>query len=196
MNQAQYDAEIKFLLHTAGREPSATNVVPADHQGVFEDIVGTLDHRGFGALEIRSDAPLAVAAAMYNVSPEGTAGDSLVGCESSQGLEAGDTAWLPGLRQMWESWRTNIIVTNLGDGPARVRITLYNDSGDELAGYSMRIPPKGVEQDESPFANRAWRPNTGWGFARVFVEKGRDVFVKATVVDCRTNDAISVPMKK
>jgi hypothetical protein len=52
-----------------------------------------------------------------------------------------------------------------------------------------------VVQDIEPFKTRADAPDVGWGFARVLVVSGNGIVTSASVVDSRTNDATTIPMK-
>ena len=101
-----------------------------------------------------------------------------------------------GLRQAEGTYRTNINVSNIGEEPATVRITLFSSNGDQIAEYTQNVPPKRVIQDIEPFANRGGQEDLGWGFARVTVEEGRGVFVSASVINSLTNDSVMVPMER
>ena len=151
---------------------------------------------GKGLLEIRSNQPLTVSGRGYNVSTGGTAGHELLGRNVHAGLIAGDTIWLAGLRQIKGTYRTNINVSNAGESSATVRITLFGADGDQIAEYTRNVPPKRVIQDIEPFANRGGQEDLGWGFARVSVEKGRGVFVSASVINSRNHDSIMIPMNR
>jgi len=50
-------------------------------------------------------------------------------------------------------------------------------------------------QDLEPFRTRANNPNLGWGFAKLVVTSGNGVVGSASVIDGRTNDATTIPMK-
>ena len=50
-------------------------------------------------------------------------------------------------------------------------------------------------QDLEPFRTRASSPNLGWGYATVEVVSGDGVHTSASVIDSRTNDATTIPMK-
>ena len=161
----------------------------------FEDIVGMMDFAGKGSLQICSSQPLEVLSRVYNQSDDGTFGTLVDGFMDGSGLSAGESARLIGLRQLSRAFRTNISVTNTGSSTARVAVTLFAENGDNLHDYTLWVSAGMVVQDLQPFANRAGEPDLGWGFALVEVVEGEGVLASATVVDSKTNDGISVPMK-
>ncbi|MDY6797881.1 MAG: hypothetical protein SVX28_03895, partial [Pseudomonadota bacterium] len=173
----------------------ATNMIEAGAQGSFEDLVGTMGVNDKGALEICSDQPLEVVSRTFNESDEGTFGQFLDGTDRG-GLEAGMTGRLIGLRQMDGVFRTNLSVTNASTGDAEVEITLYGADGTELTSYTMMVPSGMVVQDIEPFVGRAGAADLGWGFATVEVLSGEGILASASVIDSRTNDATTVPLKK
>ncbi|MCP4901112.1 MAG: hypothetical protein GY906_29430, partial [bacterium] len=65
-NASGDEAEVELLLHAAGEAYSLTNVIQGSSQAVFEDVVGLLGVTGKGALEIRSNQPMAAVARTYN----------------------------------------------------------------------------------------------------------------------------------
>jgi hypothetical protein len=58
------------------------------------------------------------------------------------------------------------------------------------------VPPGKVVQDLEPFAARVGEPNLGWGLAKVEALIGSGILTSASVIDSRTNDAITVPMRR
>ncbi len=53
-----------------------------------------------------------------------------------------------------------------------------------------------VVQDLEPFRTRAGEPDLGWGYATVEVDSGSGVMTSATVIDSKTNDGTTIPMKR
>jgi hypothetical protein len=196
-NQAETAADISFVLHGDDGQHTAPASVVAGAQGVFEDVVGdTLGLEGKGLLEVRSSNPLRGAARIYNLGDEGTFGQGFALHAADEGLTAGDTAWLLELRQERDRYRTNIAVANTGDVDAQVQIFLLATDGSELHAFTLDLEPGELTQVIEPFANRAGRPDLGWGLARAEVITGSGVVVSASVVDSRTNDATTVPMQR
>ena len=194
-NNADAMANLTFYLHADSQLFQGPGSVDAGAQGVFEDIVDMIGADGNkGALEICSDRPLEVVARIYNVSDEGTFGQFLDGINFS-GLDEGDTGRLYALRQMTGEFRTNISVTNTGMAPATVEITLFGTNASELTSYELTVGSGMVVQDLEPFRTRAGSPDLGWGYAFVEVTSGEGVITSASVVDSRTNDPTTIPMK-
>ena len=195
-NNADAMANLTFYLHADTQLFQGPGSVDAGAQGVFEDIVDMIGADGNkGALEICSDRPLEVVARIYNVSDEGTFGQFLDGINFS-GLDEGDTGRLYALRQMTGEFRTNISVTNTGMEDAVVEVTLYGTNGSELTSYELTVGSGMVVQDLEPFRTRASSPDLGWGYAFVEVMSGEGVITSASVVDSRTNDPTTIPMKR
>jgi hypothetical protein len=195
-NTSAATAEVSLVLHGNDSEHSLSTFISGSNQAVFEDVVGLLGVTGKGALEICSDQPLAAVARIYNQDSQGTFGQFLDASTSAEGLAAGESAWLLGLRQLTGSFRTNLSVTNTGSATATVRVELYASNGARLHSYTMTVQPSQVVQDLEPFSTRAGRTSHGWGFARVTVETGSGILSSASVVDSRTSDATTVAMKR
>ena len=194
-NNGNAMANMTFYLHSEGTLFDGPGSVDAGAQGVFEDVVDMIGANGNkGALEICSDQPLEVVARIYNVSDEGTFGQFLDGINFS-GLDEGDTGRLYALRQMTGEFRTNISVTNTGMAPATVEVTLFGTDATELTSYELTVGSGMVVQDLEPFRSRAGAPDLGWGYAFVEVTSGDGVITSASVVDSRTNDPTTIPMK-
>ncbi len=194
-NAASDTANVEFILHTDNSGNIAgMGAIDPMAQGVFEDVIGALDFEGKGALEICSDQPLEVFARIYNTGEDGTFGQALDGINYS-GMREGDSARLLGLRQMQGEFRTNINVTNTGMEEAEIGITLYATDGSEVYSYTLMVGSGMSVQDIEPFRTRAEEPNVGWGFAEVEVVSGDGIVTSASVIDSRTNDATTIPMK-
>lgn len=195
-NDGSATASVEFVFHRGGSEWTLSREVPAGAQRAFDDIVGQMGAYGTGALEIWSNQPLTVSGRVYNQADSGTFGQAFEGVGAEQGLTAGQDAWLLGLRQETDLFRTNLSVTNLGDSPATVRVRLYRNDGARVANYTLNPGPSQVVQDNQPFFRRAGEPDLGWGFAQITVESGSGIVTSASVVDSRTNDATTIAMKR
>ncbi|MCD4747827.1 MAG: hypothetical protein K8R59_00515 [Thermoanaerobaculales bacterium] len=189
-------AVVTFVLHATDGEQEITYTIPVGAQGVFDDIVGAMGLEAKGAIEIRSNQPVDVVGRIYNQADEGTFGQFLAGSPVGVGLDRGESAWLLGLRQVQDEYRSNISVTNTGSSAADVEITLFSTAGAQLTTYHLTPEPSEVIQDPEPFRHRAGEPSLGWGFARVEVISGSGILTSASVVDSRTNDATTISMKR
>jgi hypothetical protein len=182
---------VEFILHTTDGDFTMDSTIVPGGQGVFEDIVGLFDYEGKGALEIRSDVPLAVSSRVYNDNGAGTTGAQARAYRSSDCLKYPDAGWLFGLRQVEGEYRTNISVTNISTNRGFGELYLYGSDGTAIGYQMIYVEPGSVVQYLQPFKKSAGRPNVGWGFARV---TGAGLLASATVIDSRTNDPVVVQM--
>jgi len=190
-------AEVRFILHTTSGDVTMQGTVEASAQGIFEDVVSLMGASGSkGALEIVSDQPFEVAGRIFSRSEEGSFGQFLGGYAEADGLSAGGSARLLGLRQSEGSFRTNLQFTNAGGTPATLHVRLLSTVGVQLAEYGVALEPGQVVQDQEPFARRAGARELGWGWAEVTVISGTGVLASASVIDSRTNDATTMPMSR
>lgn len=189
------EANIELTLHVDGVERELINSVAPEAQAVFEDVVGIMGVEGKGALEVRSTQPLSVLGRIYNEDDQGTFGQFLHGYSSLDGLSEGDTAWLHGLRQLGQTYRSNLSVTNTGQEDANVQITLFGTDGAELTTFELGpIEPGEVFQELAPLADRADRPDIGWAMAKIEVITGFGILASGSVIDSRSNDPTTVPL--
>jgi len=189
-------AEIDIILHRENGDASIEGMIQPEAQGVFEDIVGMMGIEGKGSLQLCSSQPLELLSRVYNDSEDGTFGTLVDGFAHGAGMSQGDSARLIGLRQATGAFRTNISVTNTGSTTAKVTITLRASSSAALRTYSLWVPAGMVVQDIEPFRTRAGEPDLGWGYATVEVDSGSGVLTSATVIDSKTNDGTTIPMKQ
>ena len=194
-NTAASSAAVTFTLHTLSGEHESTDTIDPSAQGVFEDLVGTMGVTDKGALEICSSQPLTVISRIYSQTANGTFGQFVDGYAAGGGLAQGQSALLPGLRQKTGEFRTNISVTNTGLNAAQVEIALSRTDASLLHTYTLTVDPGTVVQDLEPFRVRAGQPNLGWGFATVKVLTGSGILSSASVIDSKTNDPTTIPMK-
>lgn len=196
-NLGSKNAALKFILHQATGNLEGTATVAGLSQKGFEDIVATLGStNAFGSLEICSDQPLLVLGRVFNEATGGTFGQNVDGHVANLGYNAGQTASLIGLRQKAGLYRSNIIVMNGGKDEAEISVKLFDADGIELTTYTLKIPAGQVLNDTEPFANRANKPDLGWGFATLTVVKGTNIRTIGSLVDSRTNDPTTLPAKQ
>jgi hypothetical protein len=193
-NLAEDDAEVEIRLD-GGDEETLSTVVPGGSQAVFEDVLGVMGIDGKGWLEVVSEQPLVVSGRIYNQSDGATFGQYLDGVQAQEGLQSGDLGYLVQLRQQSGEYRTNLTLTNPTAEAASARVTLFDSGGEELLRYRVDLDPMELFQDLEPYSRRAGRPDLGWGFASVEVLEGTSILVSASVVDSRTNDATTVPVR-
>jgi len=163
-----------------------------------------LDRAGVDPLEVDvvisiseeyKERPLMVSGRIYNLGEDGTFGQYLEGYPEGGGLPVGVVGTLLQLRQLEGEFRANIGFTNPSSTDGAVQVTLFDAGGTELIRYRVDLDPRALVQDLEPYSRRASRPDLGWGFAEVEVLEGGPVLISASVVDSRTNDATTVPVK-
>ena len=162
-NTGDEDAVVTFVLHTEDGEHERTETVAAGAQLVVDDLVGALGLETKGSVEVRTSQPLDVVGRIYNQAADGTFGQFLGAAPAVAGLGFGDSAWLLGLRQQTDLYRTNLSVTNTGSSPAVVEVRLRHLRGHRAAHLSPRARPvRGRAGPRAvPPARRAARPRLG-----------------------------------
>jgi len=164
-------------------------------QVVVSDVVAQMGMTGSGSIEVFSDQPLLASSRTYNAGPDGTFGLFLDGVLEEATAGGGDTVWLPQLRQD-QAFRTNIGLVNSCYVDARVRIFLYDASGNELVSRWRTLAPCAWMQLQEPFSRLAGRTDIDVGSAKVEIESGHGVIAYASVIDNATNDGTAVTMKR
>lgn len=195
-NRTSSEASVELLLHLDGRTLRLHDTVPAYTSKPFDDVVGRLGFEGKGPLEVRSDQPLTVHGRTYSVSESGTVGQFVDGYSSEEGLRAGESGWLSGLRQLENEYRSNICITNTSSDVAEVLVHLHTAGGFELMSFPVVIEPGQAHHLIQPFWSFRGRNNITCGCVRVEVVSGSGILASASVIDQGTNDAITVPMKR
>jgi hypothetical protein len=202
LNTGGVTANVQIKFPVVGGVVSNTTYVPAGTQSVLTDVVGQLGVSGQGALEILSDQPLKVTSRTYNqvpldasCYPTGTQGQDYPGVAASDGLGAGQSAYLAGLTEN-VSYRSNIGVVNVGSGAATVLVELFDGAGTKLTDYTVSLPAGQWAQETQPFRNKAGQTSMDRGYAKVTVQSGSGVFAFASVVDNLTNDPTTVTMQR
>jgi len=197
------------LLNRSGQTTSATVSLYGDTGGtasividlvdgeqmILSDVVALLGMAGSGAVEITADRPIMASSRTYNAGADGTFGLFLDGVPVADTAAAGRTIWLPQLQQN-TAFRSNIGLLNTGDTEARVRIALFDASGDELASRSRTLEPGAWTQLQEPFSRLAGRGDLGAGYATVAVKSGSGMIAYASVIDNATNDGTTIAMKR
>ncbi len=183
-------AELRFR----GPGSSTMMIVLADgEQRLVEDVVAELGASGSGSLEVVSDRMIIVGSRTYNVGDAGTFGQYLDGRPNDALAGAGDTVWLPQLRQNTD-FRSNIGLCNTTTTQATVRVRLFDGEGAQLAEAVRVLPAHGRLQLQEPFDRLADRTDLDEAYATMTVESGDGVIAYASVIDNHTNDPTTVPM--
>jgi len=195
INKESEEANIEFYLYTTTGALKGTVQVPGFGSEIIGDIVDKLEYTGSGAMEVRSDKNFILTSRTFNQTSNGTFGQYLDGYTTSQGLTAGDEAYLGQLTEN-SSFRTNIAFTNTGTTSASLTVSLYNSSGTLFTSYNVSLNPSEYKQELQPFKNKAGQTNMSSGYAKVKINSGSGIIGYASVVDNKTGDGTTIPLKK
>lgn len=214
LNSSESAATVELKLHGAAGTVSSRSITAAARgQEIVQDVVGSLPapestgaagaantSEGSGALEVVSTQPLRVSSRTYNLVgtaapcyPTGTFGQNYSAYVPSEGLKAGEVAYLTQLTEN-AAYRTNIGLTNMGSTAATTTVFLLDAINRDLGSYQVTLNPGEWRQENRPFSTKAGQTNMERGFARVQVSSGDGVIAYASVVDNRTNDPTTMPM--
>ncbi len=201
LNTGSVTANVQISFFSTGGIVGNTTSVPAGTQSILTDVVGQLGASGQGALQILSDQPLKITSRTYNqVSsdascyPSATQGQDYPAVVASDGLAAGQSAYLAGLAEN-ASYRCNIGLVNVGSGAAMVLVELYDGAGTKLTDYTVPLAAGQWAQETQPFLNKARQTAMDRGYAKITVQSGSGVFGFASVMDNLTNDPTTVAMQ-
>ncbi len=202
LNTGTGTANVQVEFFGSGGVVSNTTYVPAGAQSILTDVVGQLGVSGQGALEVLSDQPLVVTSRTYNqvssdasCDPNGTQGQDYPVLVTSDGLSAGQIAYLAGLTEN-ASYRSNIGLVNTGPDAATVLVELYDGHGSKLTEYTVALELNQWSQAVQPFRKLAGETALDSGYAQITVQTGSGVFGFASVVDNLTNDPTTVTMQR
>jgi hypothetical protein len=212
-NQSQWRSDLGLLntgsvtanvqLKFFGSNSVSTTTYVAPHaQSILIDIVGQMNASGSGPIEVLSDQPLKVTARTYNqvaldaiCYANGTQGQNYPVVAASDGLGAGQSAYLAGLTEN-ASYRCNIGVVNTGTQSATLLVELFDGAGAKLGDYPVTLAAGQWSQPTQPFLNVAHQTAMDRGYAKITVQSGSGVFAFASVVDNITNDPTPVTMQR
>ena len=202
LNPGAVTANVQIKFYGSGGVVSSTTYVAPKTQSILVDVVNQIPASNSGALEILSDQPLKVTARTYNqVASDadcyagGTQGQDYPAVVSSDGLSAGQSAYLAGLSEN-PSTRCNIGVVNTGTGSATVLVELFNGDGNKFTDYPVSLNAGDWKQETEPFLKYAGQTAMDRGYAKITVQTGSGVFGFASVVDHTTNDPTTVAMQR
>jgi hypothetical protein len=196
LNRSGGTASADLIFHRDNGETGRFATTLFDGQQiVLGDVVAELGMAGSGAIEIEAERPLMASSRTYNAGVDGTFGLFLDGVSARGTADSGDSVWLPQLRQN-KAFRTNIGLVNSGDIEARVRIYLFDASGNELVSRLRTLEPGAWIQLQEPFSRIAGRTDIDAGYARIEVDAGDGVIAYASVIDNTTNDGTAISMKR
>ena len=193
LNRCPTEATVELRLYGADMVVESDSfVVPAGKQQIFQDVVALLtDNDAIGALEVISDIEVGVTSRTYNLSGNGSFGQSLAGIDPDEGIGSGEAVVLQQLRED-AAFRTNIGIHNMGETSASVTANLWDRNGSYVGAFSVTLEPGQGIQDNRPYRHRFDRTDIVGGYAEVLVNSGDGIFAYASVVDGVTGDPTTV----
>ena len=199
LNPEASAAEATVTIHANDGDHDLTVEVPPSGQVIAEDFLADIPFDGTGSVEVVGPHALIATSRIYNeigpgsqCLPGGTLGQFLDSSDNVTVLSAGQSAWIPQLVQT-SKYRTNLALTNTGDGEARATIRMYDAGGTELGNYETVLTPGKWEQKNRVFTFFT-SSDVPAGYAVVEVTAGAGVIGYGSVVDNATNDPTTMPM--
>jgi hypothetical protein len=187
--------DITLFTSSAVWTSQATSPMQTGWHAIFADLVGQMGLEDSGHLMLTTSQPFIFTSRIFNQAANGTFGQFMDSYTTTDGLGAGQEAFLPQLAQNAD-FRANVGAANMGATTAQVRFTLHRRNGSEVGSFTLGIPPHQWRQDGEPFRRRFGVNNLDAGYVTVRVMSGSGVVAYASVVDNRTNDATTFPMKR
>ncbi len=197
LNMGSASVKPTFVIRMSGQTitAEASQPIQPGAQAMFVDLLGQLSVTGSGSLSVATDQPAMVGSRIYSEAADGsTVGQFMDGLTSADGIGAGQSAIVPQLIQGW-NYRSNIGLVNMGGTTASGTIELYDDDGRLVGSYGFSVGAGKNYQDSQPFSRR-FGTNVYGGYAKIVVNSGSGVWAYGSVIDGRTNDATTIPMKR
>jgi CSLREA domain-containing protein len=193
LNRSGADADLVVVFHGDDASAETELVLPRSAQVVLPDVVARLGlDDATGVVEIRSSQPVVVSSRTANHTGGGTLGQFVGGVTADEGLSTGETALLPQLSEN-EATTTNLVLSNTGQSEATVVVRLYDDFGWMLGEITVAVPAARVHLVRHLFSTAAGRDGSGW--AEVELMDGQGLTAFASLVDRRSGDATTIPMR-
>lgn len=163
---------------------------------VWDDVVVDLfgvAGESSGAIKVRADEPVLVAARTFNASVDGTFGQFMPAVREADGMSFGELGRLS-LLSSTVAFRTNVGFLNLGTQRAEVRVTLHDATGTVLGTLEIAVPAGRWRQQNDIFG-AVGAGEVANGYAKVeLLTEGAAVWGYASVIDNSTGDPTMVPL--
>jgi uncharacterized repeat protein (TIGR03803 family) len=202
LNTGVQRANVELTYFGKGGPFLQTTFVPPGAQSRLVDVVGQLGGSGSGTMKVVSDQPLRISSRTYaevpvcpTCSSVATVGQDYPALDVRGGLEATQSAYLPGLAEN-RRFRCNIGLANLGGDQATVLVELYAGDGDKLAEYTVQLAESEWAQETQPFKSKAAQTAMERGYAKITVQSGSGIFAFASLIDNITSDPTTIPMQR
>ncbi len=186
------------LMDVEQPDPTGAFVSPwctLDWRDVVESVfLRDPDDHVSGAVELRSHAPLLVAARTYNTTDTGTFGQYLPGLTPEDGIAPGETGVLAQLKGDAD-YRTNVGLIALADTACAATVRLFTSTGASLGSPVVRSVEAGRWSQVNDVFAAAGTAGRELAYATVEVQgSGCRLWAYASVVDNRTGDPTTIPV--
>jgi PKD repeat protein len=194
-NRNARPAHVELRLYGGGRVLTTTETVDGGGSKKISDVVGRLGYEGSGPMEVRSDQEIQVLSRTAHQGVSGSLAQEFPTYAVADGLKAGDVAWLRSLSETTTT-RTDIGVSNIGDEPALVTVTLFDRLGAQVTSYTVALATRQWRQENRPYWTRGRRIDIESGFARILVNSGSGVIAYGSVIDNVSNQPSTAVMER
>lgn len=195
INKENKASEIDFYLYSSEKTFKFSDTIQPNESLIYKDVVSLFNFIGSGAIEVKSDINFILTSRIYNQTPNGTYGQFLDGYFRAQGLGEGEEGFLSQLTEN-QDFRTNIGLTNTGDTQANITVYFYNSSGELLGTKTVALNPRTFYQLLQPLKDYSRASSLNSCYAKIKVNIGDGIIGYASVIDNKTNDGTTIPIKR
>ncbi len=187
--------EIDFYLYTDNQTLKITDIIPPNGSFIYEDFLSLFSYNGSAPLEIKSNNEFILTSRIYNKEEKGTYGQFINGYKLNECLKEGEEGYLSQLTEN-STFRTNIGFANIGERDANISIYYYNSNGSLIGTENINLKPKKFLQLLQPLKDLNGISNIDSAYSKIKINLGDCIIVYASVIDNRTNDGTTIPIKK
>jgi hypothetical protein len=200
MNPFDRSQEVRLEYHPVGETEALIEqleVQPGELLALA-DVVGTLYSAagdGKGGLHLYSPEGVFASSRTYNLSPDGTFGQSVLALGGGDLIAEGEVGWLLKLKHSGTT-RCNLGLTVFDDLDTRVRVELYGRTNGDMALLGTRfydVDAMQHRQIDNFIERMGVTEELDTVLASVEVISGSRVYAYASNVDNRTGDAEFIP---
>ena len=198
-NPASVSQNVTLAYRWDGGTLSIERTLHAMELGDLPDVVASLfpgAGDSSGSLELTSASGIMATSRTYNLAENGTYGQFIPAEAGSEGLSAGDTAYLPHLSGT-ASFRSNVGFTEMAGAPLTVQGSLFDVFGRLLGQGTWTVPAWGHLQVNNIFTALSAPGEAYFAYLQLDGLDGAGTLAAyASVVDNLTGDAIYIPARK
>jgi len=195
INKQNSMMEVDFNLYIDNQILKITDTIPPYGSYIYEEFLSLFSYIGSAPLEVKSNNEFILTSRIYNKEKGRTYGQFINGYKPNECLRSGEEGYLSQLIEN-SSFRTNIGFTNMGEIEADISIHYYNSYGSLIGTENIKLKPKEFLQLLQPLKNINGKSNIDSAYAKVIINLGEGIIVYASVIDNKTNDGTTIPIKK